>query len=95
MPVLAPMEIPLSMPLQTPLIQPLMNPLTQSMVQPQLMMNTMLQPMMNPVNMPNFVGLVTSIGMMEKIKVKRKMRSMRMAVKGDESVANRNLSIGE
>jgi hypothetical protein len=81
MPVLAPIEMPASMPLQTPLIQPMMNPLLQGMVQPQLMLNTMLQPMVNTISMPNFVGLVTAIGLMNTIKIKRKMRALRVVLK--------------
>jgi hypothetical protein len=44
--------------------------------------------------MPNFVGMVTALGMMEKIKIKRKMRGMRVAVKGERS-GDLNLAIGE
>jgi hypothetical protein len=92
-PVLTPIEMPISIPLEVPMMNPLMNPVTQVMVQPQLMLNTMLQPMMNPVNMPNFVGMVTALGMMEKIKIKRKMRALKVGVRREAHVS-RNLCIG-
>jgi hypothetical protein len=91
-PVLAPILNPISVAFENLIIQPVFQ--MQGVVQPQLMLNTMLQPMMNPVNMPNFVGMVTAIGMMEKIKVKRKMRAMRMALK-DEHGESLELGIGE
>lgn len=92
-PILAPLDLPLSLPLQMPLIQGLVNPVTQGVVQPQLLATSISQGLLSMTMAPNFIGLVMGLGMMEKIRVSRKMRAMRLVVGRDEK--GPGLAIGE
>jgi len=79
MPVLAPQTIPLNVPLSNPLMNPLSITTPTGVVNPQLITQVSVQGVINPTALPNVLGLLLGMGIMERVKIKRKMKAMRVS----------------
>jgi hypothetical protein len=69
---------PPGMPLVNPIVQPLMNPVLEGLVQPQLTIQQIPQVVTHPAMMPNFIPLVTALGVVEKVRIKHRIRAQRV-----------------
>jgi hypothetical protein len=60
------------------------NPILQGIVQPQILTTQIPQFMLTPTMMPNYIGIVTTLGVTEKIRMKRRLRAMRMVASAEK-----------
>jgi hypothetical protein len=61
-----------------PILQPMMHPILEGLIQPQLMVQQIPQVVIHPAMMPNFIPLVTALGVVEKVRIKRRIRAQRV-----------------
>jgi hypothetical protein len=56
----------------------MMQPLLEGLIQPQLIVQQVPQVVVHPAMMPNFIPLVTALGVVEKVRIKRRIRAQRV-----------------